>query len=168
MAALSDYLESGLLHHIFRGQSFSKPSNIAIALCSGVPTDSDTGSTIPEMSSGDGVTKTGYARLDLGNPSTLGDIKWDYTTEDHAAGSGLIKNKSAFLFDEGEGTAALTDWGWVSGIAVVDSESTGRATFSCIPPWTTLASFTLAIQLSLIYQLCKLASNSTPYWGSRL
>ena len=125
MAALSDYLESGLLHHVFRGQSFPKPSNIAIALCSGVPTDSDTGATIPEMSSGDGVNKTGYARLDLGNPSTLGDARWDYTTEDHAVGSGLIKNKSAFLFDEGEGTAALTDWGWVSGIAVLDSGEYG-------------------------------------------
>ena len=125
MAALSDYLESGLLHHIFRGQSFAKPSNVAIALCSGVPLDSDTGSTIPEMSSGDGVNKTGYARLNLGNPSTLGDTKWDYTTDDHAVGSGLIKNKSSFLFDEGEGTAALTDWGWVSGIAIVDSGEYG-------------------------------------------
>jgi len=125
MAALSDYLESGLLHHIFRGQSFSKPSNIAIALCSSVPKDSDTGSTIPEMSSGDGVNKTGYARLNLGNPATLGDARWDYTAEDHAVGSGLIKNKTAFLFDEGEGTAALTDWGWVSGIAVLDSGEYG-------------------------------------------
>ena len=51
MEALSDYLESGLLHHIFRGQSFPKPTNIAIALCCGIAKDSDTGSTIPEMSS---------------------------------------------------------------------------------------------------------------------
>ena len=26
MAALSNYLESGLLHHIFKGQTFSAPS----------------------------------------------------------------------------------------------------------------------------------------------
>ena len=52
MASLSDYLESGLLHHIFRGESFSKPSKIAIALTSGVPQDSDTGFTIPELPSG--------------------------------------------------------------------------------------------------------------------
>ena len=125
MAALSDYLESGLLHHIFRGQSFPKPTNIALALCTGVPKDSATGSTIPEMSSGDGVTKTGYARLNLGDPSTLGDTKWDYTIEDHNVGSGLIKNKSSFLFDVGEGTAALTDWGWISGFAIVDSGEYG-------------------------------------------
>ena len=53
MASLSDYLESGLLHHVFRGQDFPKPLNVAVALCSGVPKDSDTGSTIPELPSGD-------------------------------------------------------------------------------------------------------------------
>ena len=47
--ALSDYLESGLLHHIFRSQSFPKPTEVAIALCSGSPLDSNTGSTIPEL-----------------------------------------------------------------------------------------------------------------------
>ena len=50
MAALSDYLESGLLHHVFRGGSFAKPSNISIALTSGVPNDSQTGTTIEEVS----------------------------------------------------------------------------------------------------------------------
>ena len=49
MTALSDYLESGLLHHIFRGQDFNKPSGVTIALCSGVPSESDTGETIPEL-----------------------------------------------------------------------------------------------------------------------
>ena len=51
MAALSDYLESGLLHHVFRGQSFPKPDNICIALTSGTPLDSHTGENIPEMAS---------------------------------------------------------------------------------------------------------------------
>ena len=32
MASLSDYLESGLLHHLFRGQTFPKPTNVAVAL----------------------------------------------------------------------------------------------------------------------------------------
>ena len=125
MASLSDHLESGLLHHLFRGESFSKPTNIAVALCSGVPQESDTGSTMPEMPTGiDGVT-TGYARINLGNPSSLGDGKWSYSSDDHAVGSGVIKNASAFMFDEGDGSAALVDWGWVSGIAIVDSGEYG-------------------------------------------
>ena len=48
-----------------------------------------------------------------------------YNTDDHNAGSGIIKNASSFLFDEGDGSAALVDWGWVSGIAVVDSGEYG-------------------------------------------
>lgn len=131
MASLSDYLESGLLHHLFRGESFAKPTNIAIALCSGVPSESDTGSTIPELPSGtsptDGTAQklTGYARINLGDPSTLGNSRWLYDLDDHNAGSGLIKNASTFNFDEGDGSAARVDWGWVSGVAIVDSGEYG-------------------------------------------
>lgn len=120
MTALSDYMESGLLHHVFRGQDFPKPENVAIALCSGVPQDSDTGVTIPELPTGINGSGTGYSRYDLGDPATLGDTFWTYDSADHAAGSGLIKNTSTFIF----GTALL-DWGWVSGIAIVDSGEYG-------------------------------------------
>ena len=133
MAALSDYLESGLLHHIFRGVSFPKPTNIAIALCSGVPSDADTGvnqyhgGTLQELPSGSPIdgTDTGYRRLDLGSPASLGNDKWSYSDDDHDAGSGVIKNASSFMFDDGAGSAALKDWGWVSGIAIVDSGEFG-------------------------------------------
>ncbi len=128
MTALSDYLESGLLHHVFRGQEFPKPLNVAIALCSGVPVDSDTavsnyknGGPLPELPSGDDMDRdTGYRRYDLGNPATQGDASWLYAQDDHDEGSGLIKNASNILF----GTA-LYDWGWVSGIAIVDSGDYG-------------------------------------------
>lgn len=120
MSALSDYLESGLLHHIFRGQSFPKPSEIAIALTSGVPLDSHTGATIPELPSGINGSGTGYARLSLGAPSASGDVKWLYDLNDHTVGSGLIKNSGAFLFN-----TALLDWGWVSGIAIIDDSRYG-------------------------------------------
>ena len=126
MASLSDYLESGLLHHVFRGQDFPKPLNVAVALCSGVPKDSDTGSTIPELPSGDSQNRnTGYARVNLGKPSDEGNSKWTYDIEDHNAGSGLIKNKVGFTFDEGAGSAALVVCGWVSGVAIVDSGEYG-------------------------------------------
>jgi len=132
MASLSDYLESGLLHHLFRGETFSKPLNIAVALCSGVPVESCDGNaqylggTLPEIPSGDANNNdTGYRRINLGNPADLGNAKWNYTLEDHSAGSGLIKNSSSLLFDEGDGSAALVDWGWVSGIAIVDSGEYG-------------------------------------------
>ena len=132
MAALSDYLESGLLHHVFRGQSFPKPENIAIALYSGVPKDSDTGisqyhgGTLQELPSGDSNgNDTGYRRISLGKPEDDGNGKWLYDLNDHNVGSGLIKNAVQLLFDEGDGSAALVDWGWVSGIAIVDSGEYG-------------------------------------------
>jgi hypothetical protein len=120
MTALSDYMESGLLHHLFRGTTFPKPENIALALCSGVPQDSDTGATIPELPTGINGSGTGYARYDLGSPSGLGDAAWDYDINDHNAGSGQIKNSATWIFN-----TALIDWGWVSGIAIVDSGEYG-------------------------------------------
>lgn len=120
MTALSDYMESGLLHHVFRGISFPKPSNVSIALCSGVPADSDNGSSIPELPLEINGSGTGYSRYSIGDPAVSGNAFWNYASDDHAAGSGLIKNSSTLLL----GTALL-DWGWVSGIALVDSPDHG-------------------------------------------
>jgi len=119
-------LESGLLHHVFRRESFPKPDKICIALTSGVPLDSHTGSTIPEVASGDGVTSSNYSRQDLGNPAEYGHTRWSYRTEDHAAvgepefASGIIRNSGQIVF-----ATALTDWGWVSGIAITDHSTVG-------------------------------------------
>jgi hypothetical protein len=86
MAALSDYLESGLLSHIFRNTAFSRPSTIAIALTSGVPLDSDSGSTIPELPSGvargNNFVSTNYKRINLFNPATSGDAIWNTVGQD--------------------------------------------------------------------------------------
>jgi hypothetical protein len=197
MAALSDYLESGILNHIFRNVTFSKPSNIAIALTSGVPLDSDNGLTIPELPSGinrgNNFVSTNYKRINLGNPSVVGNNVWNavgvdettvfsvYGTSSSGAavgasgyfypmylsqpaalvasnntftqsyrfkefpnvifyaptnlqqtamsgdpgyvkyeGNGFIKNSSQIVFD-----TALTDWGWVSGIAILDNSARG-------------------------------------------
>lgn len=199
MAALSDYLESGILNHIFRNTAFSKPSQIAIALTSGVPLDSDTGSTIPELPSGvargNNFVSTNYRRINLFNPAVSGDNTWNrvgvddlttysvygtsnsgvtagiggyfyplYLNEQTAQsadsantsqplglsrtyrftefpnvtffaplslqqtgvavdpgytkydGNGFIKNSFQLVFN-----TAVTDWGWVSGIAILDS-----------------------------------------------
>lgn len=191
MAALSDYLESGILNHLFRDLTLSKPLQISIALTSGVPLDSDSGTTIPELPSGttQGNTSlsTGYKRIDLAAPSndTWHEVGSDaqtgyavhqdstiasesgfyyplYLNEAKASsestnlssnshtfpefpnvtfyapqseeslaqqsnpgfllyeGNGFIKNKSSFVFD-----TALTDWGWVSGIAILDDATYG-------------------------------------------
>jgi hypothetical protein len=189
MAALSDYLESGILNHLFRNTVFDKPTTIAVALTSGVPKDNDTGSTIPELPSGiafgSNFVTTNYQRLNLGNPLTTGTDIWAsvgidnttaytvfssevnhsgyfyplYLSENTAKnedqnntaeiytfskthpgvvfyapvsidvsgsqvdpgyplyeGNGFIKNSIQLLFN-----TALRDWGWVSGVAILDS-----------------------------------------------
>ncbi|NBP00572.1 MAG: hypothetical protein EBU90_10690 [Proteobacteria bacterium] len=193
MASISDYLESQLLNHIFRTQTFLKPSNISIALTSGVPLDSHTGSTLPELPTG--VTRgsttvsTGYSRINLDAPSGVGDSTWYavgvdttsvyavysqevnnsgyfyplYLTQQSAQsadqngnftvfsfpntfpsisfyapasiavsgsandpgytlydGNGFIKNQNQIVFN-----TALSDWGWVSGVAILDNSGYG-------------------------------------------
>lgn len=118
--ALSDYLESGLLHHVFKGQVFLKPNEISIALCSGVPVDADTGETIPELPSGINGSGTGYSRISLGDPSVDGNTKWIFEQEVADYGSGVLKNSGSIVFEK-----ALLDWGFVSGIAITDDSQYG-------------------------------------------
>lgn len=195
MAALSDYLESGILNHLFRSEPFEKPSNISIALTSSISKDNDTGNTIPEIPEnitiGSSQVATNYQRIDLGDPATQGNGKWYnigldnstvfsvysddinhsgffypiYLSETSAkendteavnnntqatiyefsefpgitfyspssitvsgafvdpgyenySGNGFIKNQTQFVFN-----TATTDWGWVSGVAILDSSS---------------------------------------------
>ena len=74
MSALSDYVESGLLDHIFRGGSFPKPSYLSIALCSGTPLDNQSGVDMGELPQfySDETTSTGYDRIQIGPPADSG------------------------------------------------------------------------------------------------
>lgn len=114
----SDYAQSGLLNHLLRGATFSKPSNVSIALTSNVPISSDTGFTMPELPTSVGGSGTGYARVSLGNPSNSGNSMWSQYTP-QANGSGYVENSLTISF----GTA-LTDWGYVSGFAILDNSNT--------------------------------------------
>ena len=49
MAAMSDYLEVELIKHIFRTGSMTKPTVLAVALCTAATSDSQTGATITEV-----------------------------------------------------------------------------------------------------------------------
>lgn len=119
MSAMSDYLESGVNNYLFRGSSFSPPTNISIALTSGVPQSSDTGATIPEFPthvevSGE-MVPTGYNRVNYATPSQNGATKFN-----HVYGSGLVRNNEQIVF-----STILRDLGPCSGIAVLDSPHVG-------------------------------------------
>lgn len=95
MAGMSDYLEGQIRAHIFRTASFTKPTVLAIALCSSAPTDASTGATIPEL-----ANSNGYARIDL--PPL--DTNWTAASST----DGLTDNASAITF------AAVTTAAWVA------------------------------------------------------
>jgi len=108
MAAMSDYLEIELIKHIFRTGTFSKPSVLAIALCTAAPSDSSTGATITEVS----ATNTGYARVSA-NPA-------DGTWAETSGTNGVTSNSSAITF-----SAATGDWGTITHVAILDSTTVG-------------------------------------------
>jgi hypothetical protein len=106
MSAKSDYLEAEILKHIFRTGSFTKPTVLAIALCTAAPTDASTGATITEV-----ANAGSYARTTL-NPL---DANWT------APGvGGLIDNASAITFPTATGS-----WGTVTHVAICDSATWG-------------------------------------------
>ena len=58
MASASDFLEDELVKHIFRTGSFTKPTVLAVALCTSATVDSDDGSTITEVAAGNNIDVT--------------------------------------------------------------------------------------------------------------
>ena len=118
MAGMSDYLESGIINLIFRSNtnSFAAPGNLAIALCSGVPQDHQTGSTIPEIASGVAGVSNGYKRLDLCSPAASGDITWSQVDS-----SGVTNNFKRLSFPACSNTA----WGLISGVAICNKSGIG-------------------------------------------
>jgi hypothetical protein len=107
MANMSDFLEKQLASHIFGSGTYTKPTVLAVALCSGVPVDANTGANIPEI-----ANAGAYARVTF-NPSAT---NW----KDPVAIDGIVNNLLAITF-----TQANADWGWVSGVAICDSATFG-------------------------------------------
>ena len=103
MANASDYLEQQIYNHIFRGDTFSKPANVAIGLTLDVPVDSGNYMEV--------ANSNGYERYAL----VSGDARWS------AMGvNGQGSNAVDFEFN-----AATGDWGTVSGVVITDDPAYG-------------------------------------------
>src|SRR3990170_4352358 len=108
MSQMSDYLEVEIRKHIFRTGSFTKPTVLAIALCTAAPTDALTGATITEV-----ANSYAYARQAL-NPL---DANW--TAPDSTGG--VTANASLITFPAASGG----NWGTITHIAICDSAAWG-------------------------------------------
>ena len=115
MSNFSDYIENKLVDHIFRAASFTKPTNLYIALFTSAPSDSGGGT---EVSGGS------YARQAL-NPS---DTNW-YATQGGTTGNssgtgGATSNAVDVVFPQ-----ATANWGTVVALAIFDAVTGGNLLF---------------------------------------
>jgi hypothetical protein len=101
-ASKSDYLENKNLDHNLGKSAFTMPTTVALALCTVVPTDASTGSSITEAS------YTGYAR------------KVVAASDLNAAASGQSTNANVLTF-----AACTSGSSTVIGAALCDSSTTG-------------------------------------------
>jgi len=104
MSAMSDYLEGEIVKHVFRTGSFTKPTNLAVALFTAAPSDSGGGT---EVSGGS------YARAGL-DPL---DANWTNV----AAGDGHTDNAVAITFP-----APTANWGVVTHFGIFDADTVGN------------------------------------------
>jgi hypothetical protein len=107
MSAMSHYLESGLIGHIFKSITFSPPTGIYIGLVGNYSSGSlESGLFTQELSGGS------YARAS-GGPGT--------TYWAGPATSGQTHNLSALQFP-----TATSTWGYVSGVFIADAAVSGN------------------------------------------
>lgn len=105
MSSASNYLEEEIGKHLFRTGSWSKPSELHVALFTAMPAEAGTGGTE--------VTGTGYARVQL-DPS---DSNWAAP----AGGNGVFSNAVAIQF----GSPAAS-WGEIVGFGLYDASTSGN------------------------------------------
>lgn len=111
LASFSDYLENKVLDHVFGDGAYTSPTAY-VALCTAVPTDASTGTTIVE------ATYTGYARLII----NAADMS--------AAASGSKTNSAALTF-----AACTAGASTIIGFAVCDALTVGN-----VLAWGTITS----------------------------
>lgn len=117
MSAMSDYLENKLVDHILRGQTFTSPTNVYVALFTGAPSDSGGGT---EVSGGS------YARVAVSGALTswAGTQSAGSTTASSGTG-GQTSNNSAITW----GAAPTANWGTVTNFGIFDASSGGNLLF---------------------------------------
>jgi hypothetical protein len=114
MSALSDYLENKLVDCICRGQTYTAPANVFIALHTANPTDTGSGA---EVSGG------AYARVSVA--ATLANFSGTQGAGTTAASSGTggqISNNNAITFTAPSGA----NWGTVTHFSMRDQITGGN------------------------------------------
>jgi hypothetical protein len=122
VSALSNYLENGVIDWLLRGQSFSPPASVHVALFTAAPSDSGGGT---EVSGG------GYARASV--TSSLANWAGTQSAGSTTASSGTggqTSNNGTIAFP-----TPTANWGTVTHVGVYDASTAGNLLF-----WTPLTN----------------------------
>jgi len=112
MSALTDYLESALLNHIFRGSAYTAPTSLYIGLVQGFNSGNLESGVLDEPSTG------GYARQEYAADSS------NWITPYSSGSAKYTHNTSAIEFP-----VATANIGDVSGVFIADDPSSGNILF---------------------------------------
>lgn len=107
MSAASNYLENALLDHVLRNTSFTQPSNLYVGLF--LNTSGQAAANLEAGTLTDEVSGGNYARQ---------------TASFSGASGGSATTGSTITFP-----AATADWGTITHVAVLDSETAGNVLF---------------------------------------
>lgn len=122
MSALSDYLENKLVDHVLRGQAYTPPATVYVALFTAAPSDAGGGT---EVSGG------AYARVAVtsGLAAWAGTQSAGSTTASSGTG-GQTSNNAAITFP-----APTASWGTVTHFGIYDASTGGNLLI-----WSALSS----------------------------
>jgi hypothetical protein len=116
MAAMSDYLENKIIDWLFRGQSFTPPVTMYVALFTANPTDTGGGT---EVSGGS------YARVAVtGSLANWAGTQSAGSTTASSGTGGQTSNNNAITFP-----SPSANWGVITGVGVFDASSSGNLLF---------------------------------------
>jgi hypothetical protein len=122
----SNYLTKKLLEEALGGVGYTPPSNTYLALCTTLPDDTSTGSTIVE------TDYAGYARTLIGTANNQTDA-WNAASGTTTAS---VSNKNAITCPAATGASTNP----LVGVAIVDAASGGNVLY-----WASLTSTPIAV-----------------------
>jgi len=112
MANMTDYLETALIGHLFRTATYTKPTQLGIALSTATQSDACTGGSMSEV-----ANSAGYGRMPL--PPL--DTNWAVVTGTGSGpGASQTSNTPAISF-----TQATGSWGTVTTVVITDNNTYG-------------------------------------------
>ena len=113
MAAMSDYLENKLIDQLFRGQAYSFPTTVYVALLTAAPSDTGGGTE---------VTGGSYARVGVAcNLTNWAGTQSAGSTIASSGTTGTTSNNAGVTFP-----SPTANWGVVTHFGIYDASSAGN------------------------------------------